>query len=189
MNANPDTLYSSPTREVVAERDRNRLRILREKFSDKIARDPELADVADLGFAKFCVEMIRQEIGRALQSSPTLLFQPLGSYAYADSSHTMLTVTGIYLSEENRKQFIDVSRINRFEFAGLKWELTYINVPLLSHREKLALDQKFRGGKTAGRVASRIGFSVHKRSSESESMLKDYFTFHRYYPHFHRIQY
>jgi hypothetical protein len=101
----------------------------------------------------------------------------------------MLTVTGTFLREENLEDYMLRTRLRDFEFAGLGWELLPINVPLLSQREKLTLDQKFGSDKSLEQVASSLKFQVNKKSDLSEKMLKSYFLFHRYYPHFHRIQY
>jgi hypothetical protein len=56
----------------------------------------------------------------------------------------MLTITGIVLETEKVREFLQRTRIKEFKFSGLKWELHHINVPLLSQREKLKLDQKYR---------------------------------------------
>lgn len=189
MNVNPATLGDQMAGETKDDRDRRRFENLREKFADKVPRGIELSDVTQEGFANLGKEMIRNEIQKALSSSPDLFFQPLGSYSYADSNHTMLTVTGIFLREKSIQSYISRARLKDFEFAGLNWELMHINVPLLSHREKLALDQKFVSGRTSAQIASKLKFRVDKKPEVSSDMLASYFDLHRYYPHFHRIQY
>ena len=189
MNVNPATLSEPIARETMAERDQRRLEALRDKLSDKVPREIELSDVTREGFALLGKEMIAHEVQKALASSQGLIFQPLGSYSYADSQHTMLTVTGVFLQAANTRSYISRTRLRDFEFAGLNWELQHINVPLLSQREKLALDQKFVSGKTAAQMASTLRFRVDKKPDVSKEMLASYFDFHRYYPHFHRIHY
>jgi hypothetical protein len=189
MNVNPATLSAQIPGELIEVRDQKRLVELRGKFADKVPREIGLTDVTQEGFAHFGQEMIKNEIQRGLSSSPGLFFQPMGSYSYSDSEHTMLTVTGTFLREENLEDYMLRTRLRDFEFAGLGWELLPINVPLLSQREKLTLDQKFGSDKSLEQVASSLKFQVNKKSDLSEKMLKSYFLFHRYYPHFHRIQY
>lgn len=189
MNVNPATLSGQQPGETIDTRDQRRLEELRKKFSDKVPREIELRDVTEKGFPLFGLEMMKHAIQRALSSSQGLFFQPMGSYSYSDSEHTMLTLTGVFLSDEHVEDYLLRTQLRKSEFACLNWELMHINVPLLSQREKLTLDQKFGSCKTVEQVASSLKFRVNKKPELSELMLKSYFTFHRYYPHFHRIQY
>jgi hypothetical protein len=188
MNVNPATLGQFPD-ELITVRNQRRLEKLRADYADKVPREIGLTDVTKEGFALFGQEMIKHEIQSALSSSPGLFFQPMGSYTYSDSEHTMLTVTGTFLGEENVEDYILQTRLRDFEFAGLGWELRHINVPLLSQREKLTLDQKFGSGRSLAEIVLSLKFQFDKRSDLSENMLNSYLRFHRYYPHFHRIQY
>lgn len=189
MNANPASLGAQFPGESNDECDARRLVQLKDSFSDKVTRDAEIADVSRQGFPNFCLEMIRRSIHVGLKSNPALVFQPLGSYTYADSDHTMLTVTGIFLNHKRVDEFLKRSQLKEFELAGLEWQTLHINVPLLSQREKLTLDQKFGTRQSPSQVAAKLKFQVDQKSEVSVEMLKSYFTFHRYYPHFHRIQY
>jgi hypothetical protein len=189
MNANPASLLSLVPNDTTEVRDQRRFEKLRDDFSDMIPRVIELVDATKKGFPHFVQDMIKHQIQTSLSSTPDLFFQPLGSYSYSDSEHTMVTVTGTFLKIERVNDYISRTRIGDFEFAGLSWELRNINVPLLSQREKLTLDQKFGNRKTSAQVAKSLKFQVSKKPQESEEMLKSYFRFHRYYPHFHRIQY
>jgi hypothetical protein len=189
MNANPASLSAQIPGEMMEARDQRRLQELKDKFGDMIPRVIEVVDATKKGFPRFVQEMIKHQIQRSLSSRPGLFFQPLGSYSYSDSEHTMVTVTGTFLREEEVEDYIRRTRIADFEFAGLSWELRHINVPLLSQREKLTLDQKFGNRKSSAQIAASLNFQLDKRAELSEEMLKSYFAFHRYYPHFHRIQY
>jgi|CZKF01.1.fsa_nt_gi hypothetical protein len=189
MNVNPATLSGQIPGELIKVRDQRRLEKLRVDFADKVTREIGLTDVTKEGFALFGQEMIKHEIQRALSSSPRLYFQPMGSYTYSDSEHTMLTVTGTFLREEEVEDYMLRTRLRDFEFAGLAWELKHINVPLLSHREKLTLDQKFGSGRSLAEMVLSLKFRFDKKPDLSENMMKSYFRFHRYYPHFHRIQF
>jgi len=189
MNVNPASLAAqlpTETNDACAAR---RLVQLNEQFSDKVTREPEIGDVGREGFPRFCGEMIRRSIHIGLKSNSRLLFQPLGSYTYSDSDHTMLTVTGIFLNTDRVDEFLERSQLKDFDFAGLEWQTLHINVPLLSHREKLTLDQRFGTRQSASQIAARLGFQVDQKPEVSREMLTSYFKFHRYYPHFHRINY
>jgi hypothetical protein len=189
MNVNSESLGPQIPKETVEDRDKRRYEHLVEKYSDKISRKVEVQDASQEKFPIFCLEMIKQEILRAVTSSPDLVFLPIGIFTYADSEHTMLTVTGVFLKTTKVNSFISQTCLRDFAFACLDWELIHINVPLLSQREKLTLDQRFGSGRTAASVAASLAFRVNKKPEISEDMLKSYFNFHRYYPHFHRIQY
>jgi hypothetical protein len=189
MNANPANLSTQTPGETIEARDEKRLEKLRADFADFIPREIEGADATKRGFPHFVRDLIKHQLQRSLSSRPGLLFQPLGSYSYADSEHTMVTVTGAFLAEGKVADYISKTKIQDFEFAGLSWELRHINVPLLSQREKLALDQKLRNGKKSARLAASLKLQVDKKRETSANMLKSYFDFHRYYPHFHRIHY
>lgn len=193
VNANPASLGAKRPAEEGAETietlDQRRLEKLRNEFGDKLKREVDPADVSREGFPRCCIEMIKNAIHSGLKTSPDLMFQPLGAFTYADSQHTMLTLTGVFLSEKAADNFLRQTRIKKCEFASLTWQPIHINVPLLSLREKLLLDKAFGGRKGAAEVAADLGFQFDAKPEVSESMLGSYFQFHRYYPHFHRIHY
>jgi hypothetical protein len=163
MNVNPATLSGQVPGELIEVRDQRRLEKLRDVFADKVPRKIELTDVTHEGFALFGQEMIKHEIQGALSSSPGLFFQPMGSYTYSDSEHRMLTVTGTFLREEEIEGYMLRTGLRDFEFAGLDWELKHINVPLLSQREKLTLDQKFGSGGSLAEIVLSLKFQFDKK--------------------------
>jgi len=188
LNANADTLGSQRDGELAEDRDLRRLQALRDDLGDKVAGEVEIKDVTKEGFPSTLVKILRLEVARAMRSRPDLEFQPLGCYSYSDSLHTMLTVTGILLRPELIPSFMQATGLKNCEFTSLLWQLRHINVPLLSQREKLALDQKF-GTESPDEMAKSLGFQLDKKKDTSTKMLRDYFEYHRFYPHFHRIQY
>jgi len=188
MNANPATLGQQMEGELVEARDARRLAKLREQLADKLPGEVDEQDLKKDAFPALLLRMLKMEMLKAMESQPELQFQPLGSYSYSDSEHTMLTVTGIILEADKIREFLKQTRIKDFKFCGLNWELHRINVPLLSQREKLKLDQKYKTA-SPSKISRALGFQLAKTKHESDEMLRDYFDFHRYYPHFHRIQY
>jgi hypothetical protein len=188
MNANPATFGEQREGELVTARDMRRLTNLRDELGDKLPGEVDEQDLKKDAFPALMLRMLKLEMLKAMESQPELQFQPLGSYSYSDSEHTMLTVTGIVLEADKIRGFLQQTRIKEFKFCGLKWELNRINVPLLSQREKLKLDQKYKSA-APSKISRGLGFQLAKTKAESDKMLRDYFDFHRYYPHFHRIQY
>jgi hypothetical protein len=129
MNANPGTLGEQSQGELVAARDARRLVKLREEFADKLPGEVDEQDLKKDAFPALVLRMLKLEMLKAMESQPELQFQPLGSYSYSDSHHTMLTITGIVLETEKVREFLQRTRIKEFKFSGLKWELHHINVP------------------------------------------------------------
>ncbi len=200
MNANPAT-YGSFEEEIRKEhskeenklspqalRENFRLKAMTEDLGDMLPNDLKVGVVSKTGFPSLLLGAIRQVAGRAIAERPGFVFQPLASFSYADSEHTMLTCTGILLKEPDVGAFTTQSGLRDFTFNGLDWNLHPINVPLLSVREKSRLDHQY-AKITPEDIAAELGFQLDKNPVKSLSMLKDYFRFHRFYPHFHRIQY
>ena len=188
LNANADTLGGQREGELADDRDLRRLLALRDELGDKVPGEAEVKDITRDGFPLTLVKILHLEVARAMKSQPDLEFQPLGCYSYNDSNHVMLTVTGILLRSGSIPNFMDITGLEDCRFASLRWQLRHINVPLLSQREKLALDQRF-GMESPEEVAESLGFQLDKKRDTSTKMLRDYFDYHRFYPYFHRIQY
>lgn len=165
-----------------------RLQKLRERLGDMLAEGIEPEEVGRNPYPGVLLRSIQLVAALAMKENPSLIFQPLGSYVYADSEHSMLTCTGILMSPQDRTRFLTATKLRKFEFAGLKWELIRIDVPFLSAREKFLLDTDMYH-RTPEETAANLGFRFDSSEEKSLSMLSEYFKFHRYYPHFHRIQY
>lgn len=123
---------------------------------------------------------------QALPPGRELQFIVATSFVYADSEHSMLTVTGVVTP---------VSEVARLRLAlRLKsWDLAYrpgnapipIIAPVLSTRERVFLERLLP--KYRRTIASRGKFQVGKSDPETAKLLSSFARFHRYYPHFARI--
>ena len=202
LNANPTTLgdYREELRKLKEDNNnpdteaqslqKLRLGCLRERLGDMLPEGIESEELTKSAYPGVLLRAIQLAAASAMKEQPSLSFQPLGSYVYSDSEHTMLTCTGILLdsSEEKRGRFLTATKLRKFEFSGLDWNLIKIDVPFLSAREKFLLDTDMYE-KEPEAVAEQLGFRFDKGAERSLAMLKEYFRFHRFYPHFHRIQY
>ncbi len=200
INANPGSLgdFSEEIRDEmkkpgntansVSLRNQFRLKKLNEELGDLLPGGIDDTFVVKDQFPALLLQVIRQVASRAMNERPGEVFQPLASFSYADSEHTMLTCTGIVLKDGEIEDFKEKSVLHDFAFHGLDWNLHQINVPLLSAREKSRLDHEY-ARKTPEVVAAELGFQLNESAPRSLAMLKDYFKFHRFYPHYHRIQY
>jgi hypothetical protein len=124
-------------------------------------------------------------VAEAMKESPELVFQPLGSYVYKDTSQ-MVTLTGIVLSADQVDAFRAATALGTFDLAGLSWELLRIDVPHLSLREKLLLDQ-FLFNKTAHEIESKIHIQLAPDREDSLRMVENYVKYYRYYPNYQRV--
>lgn len=200
MNANPESLGEfnkaikvemdrpSNTLNAIQLRSKLRLQKLNSELGDLLPGGVEEQDIVKEQFPALLLNVIRQVASRAISEMPGVVFQPLASFSYADSEHTMLTCTGILLNSAEVEAFTQRSVLLDFPFNGLDWTLQQINVPLLSVREKSTLDHEY-ARKSVGEIAAGLGFQVDESTTKSLAMLESYFRFHRFYPHYHRIQY
>jgi hypothetical protein len=124
-------------------------------------------------------------VAEAMKESPSLIFQPIGSYVYKDTSQ-MMTLTGIVLEAEQLDNFIEQTGLRTFDLAGLDWKLQRIEVPDLSLREKLLLDRTIFN-KSAPEIEAAMEFRLDEDPEDSIRMIESYMKFYRYYPNFHRI--
>lgn len=166
----------------------SRLQKLREKLGDMLAEGIDAQEMTKAAYPGVLLRSIQLVAAQGIRENPSFIFQPLASYLYADSEHSMLTCTGIVMRHRDRSRFLLATKLRKFEFAGLNWQLIRIDIPFLSPREKFILDTDMYH-KTPEETAATLGFKFDSSEEKSLSMLSEYFKFHRFYPHFHRIQY
>ena len=98
----------------------------------------------------------------------------------------MFTLTGVVCS---RKQVDEVQRpFQDWQFSNLDWsEPKRIDVPILSTKERLHLQEHLPCGEHAGRVLREaLGYLIDDDRQKTEDRLKQYADFHRYAPYFMR---
>jgi hypothetical protein len=164
-----------------------RLGILRERLlgTQFLPGDVTVEHMRDDTYPEVLVGAFRRVIAEAMKENSSLIFQPLGTYVYTDTTQ-MLTITGITLERNQHSGFMERTGLPSFELAGLDWNLQRIDVPDLSLREKLLLDKAIFN-KTASEVAAAIEFSLDEDPDNSIKMIESYIKFYRYYPNFHRV--
>lgn len=137
-------------------------------------------------------ETFRRAAAEAMRESPNLVFQPLGSYVYKDTTQ-IVTFTGIVLEADKVDEFLEKTSLKKFDLGGPAWELIKIEVPELSLREKLKLDQViFKQTSTPKKhrpveVQIKMGLKFAPEVVDSRRMIENYIRFYRYYPSFHRV--
>ena len=125
-------------------------------------------------YAKLIQDMLRIVAQRALPSECPVTFQPITSFIYSDSIG-MLTVTGIVRSRQEADKFKDA--FEGWQFANLDWSKPkIIDVPVLSTKERLSLQEHLPGEEDAGEALfDALGYELeggrHVRSYSLHSML------------------
>lgn len=164
-----------------------RLEILRQRLlgTQFLPGDVTSDHMRDDTYPEVLVGAFRRVIAEGLKENSSLIFQPLGSYVYTDTSQ-MLTLTGIMLESSQLDNFMERTGLRSFDLAGLDWKLQRIDVPDLSLREKLLLDRTIFD-KTASEIEAAIEFRLDEDPDNSIKMIENYVKFYRYYPSYHRI--
>lgn len=128
-------------------------------------------------------KMVQIASQKVLPSVAQVMFLPLSSFFYADSSG-MFTLTGIVCL---RTEVARLRRLfKRWRFANLDWTApTEINVPNLSTKERLHLQRRLPRRKNAGKALRRsLGYLINEDRAQTEIELQQYADFHRYFPYF-----
>src|SRR2546421_1508123 len=164
-----------------------RLEILRQRLlGTQFLADGLIADqMTEDNYPDVLSGAFQRVVAEAIKESPSLIFQPIGSYVYKDTSQ-MMTLTGIVLEAGQLNNFIERTELQTFDLAGLDWKLQRIEVPDLSLREKLLLDRTIFN-KTASEIEAAMEFRLDEDAEDSIRMIESYMKFYRYYPNFHRV--
>jgi putative O-methyltransferase len=163
-----------------------RLEILRQRLGTQFLSDGLTAEqVREDRYPEVLLGSFRRVVAEAMKESSSLIFQPLGSYVYRDTTQ-MLTITGIVIETAELDSFMKQTALKAFDLAGLDWQLQQINVPDLSLREKLLLDRTIFN-KTASEIETAMQFQLDEDAEDSIRMIESYMKFYRYYPNFHRV--
>jgi len=136
-------------------------------------------------FALLTQQMIRVAAEKALPSSGPTMFHPLCSFFYSDGTG-MFTLTGVICDRQRQQEVKEV--FSDLPFYKPNWSHPrHIDVPILSTRERLHLQGKLPCNQNAGNVLRKqLGYLIDKDADSTEKKLKQYATFHKYYPYFMR---
>jgi hypothetical protein len=132
-------------------------------------------------FPKLVQDMIQIAAEKALPANCGFIFQPLNSVYYSDGTQ-MLSVTGIVLrnSEKNKVN----NCLKNWKFSNLSWKKDpiRIDVPFLSLKERLHLEEFLPDNGNA--LAKRMKYSV---GDNNIKQLSQYADFYSYYPYFVKV--
>jgi hypothetical protein len=185
VNANPETLGYGNLE--VDERLRRRVERLKEVIGDFLPPDILTDSLDNKGFARLLYGAILRAARAAFSGVPDLGFLPLTAFRYSDSSHQMLTVTGIVIKPSEHRRFLQRTGIKRWKLAiGDSTDPILINVPLLSVRERLFVDARLPAA-NGRRITKALGFWCGEDEAESIEIIDSYARFYRHFPYFSRV--
>jgi len=190
LPASPTALASRREDEADAELHERRLEVLRTRLGTQFLPEgvaPEQMNERD--YPSVLTAAFRRAVSQAMQESVDNVFQPLGSYVYKDMTQ-IVTFTAILLRNSEVQDFLDKTEIAGFELGGSSWQVLRIDVPDLSLREKLKLDQIIftkRGKRKPAAVQTKMRLKFAPDIDVSRKMIDSYIKFYRYYPHYYRV--
>ena len=138
-------------------------------------------------FAIVIQDMVRIAVEKALRGFTGIIFQPISSFCYRDTSG-MFTLTGIICREDDEYRIR--STFGDWEFANFDWNPPRrIDVPMLSTKERLHLQNVIPCDDSAIKMLQfALGYALDGSGTEATTLeqLKQYASFHRQYPYFIR---
>lgn len=157
-----------------------------ERFRAKFARYmPDESKDPPVGhgpFSELIQDMLAIAASKALPAATGLMFQPIRSFYYSDSTN-MFTHTGM-VCELSRKLKVR-NAFKDLPHTNLNWEPPWqIDLPDLSTKERLHMQSRLSVGPNTAKVLStRLGYLIERRKSQSDHKLQQYAQYHRYSPY------
>lgn len=195
LNANPEVLRGSSEknsegkRETVEERNKLRLKKLTERLGDYLPQGITEDQMTAEEYPTVLCAALEFAANKGMESrmAESLNFQPLASFAYSDSHHQMLTVTGIILPKSDRKAFFEKTQLKRWKTSTTTWGgYKLIMVPALTAKEKIFIDRQLPK-KSGKEIQKSLKFLFDKNAAKSLQIIENYRMYYRYYPNFHKV--
>lgn len=155
--------------------------------------DPELdfASMDKEDFCKLLVSAINTAAQKALYGYSDKHFLILHTCYYTDMT-LMLSVTGVCFDPEHKDKWLAPFQNYKFLFDETKNEIQKIDVPILSIKERLLLENhlpcKYKKPEDIGRFLSSIlAYPLGRSKTRNQTQLALYNDLHNYYPVFLKI--
>lgn len=186
VNANPDC-YGNPLGATAVEKREKRLQKLRSTLAGNLPADVSSEDMDLNGFPLALCKVLQYSVSSAMRGRFNEIFKPLTSYTYTDSTHQMLTLTGIILPKECENGFLETTTINEWNLATKNWGMPQrIRVPELTIKERGFIDSKLPLQRE-DEIHNDLTFRFDVCEDKSLSYLADYIKYYRHYPYFSKI--
>jgi hypothetical protein len=143
-------------------------------------------DVNSDHICKTLYRILRGAIAEAIPDSGSRCVRSLASYRYNDGT-PILTVVMITGPIAKIEEVIFGAQLEKWPFSDLNWHGTKeINVPSLSWREKLAVDQLLPDA-SARTVLRKLKLQLTENYQDSIRAMENYVQFYRHVPQFLRV--
>ncbi len=115
------------------------------------------------------------------------VFRPLLLTVYRDTSQ-MLTVTGILDELAAGDTAINQAGLADWQYFATGWsDLRRINMPELTVKERIHINQLLPGTSDPVAIQDKLGFQVDERAEVSLDKFRNYAEFYRHFPQFVRV--
>jgi hypothetical protein len=162
-----------------------RLSRLQEAIGDYLPDNIRTEDMNSDGLSRLLVAALIKASQLILRSSD-LVFLPLTAFQYADGQN-MVTLAGALVSPAEKSRFLRITGLRRWRMRIADDNVpTKIEVPVLSARERLYLDQRLPRQREASLLRT-MGFIGGNTRTDSLQLLRSYRDLYRYYPAFSRV--
>jgi hypothetical protein len=190
LNANPSNLTSSNSGLAGSELHKKRMEVYQEKVSEYFP--PSVTDetmMTTKKYPKVLKNTLKIMIDKVFREK-SLNFITLTSFVYEDGQQ-MFTLTGLVIDENSCSEFFRVTQLEAWKFfTNQDNEITFIDVPWLSVKEKTLIDQymPLEIGKDISEIHDTIGLNLSEKNIEdSREKLNEYSNYFHVMPQFMKI--
>ncbi|HBY6140170.1 TPA: hypothetical protein MI361_10970 [Klebsiella pneumoniae] len=185
---NPASYYQRKIGESISIYKNNFLKALKTMLSKAyLDFDLEISDtdLSDKKITQLLIKIITNAFKISLERGLTsrrdqMKFHHLTINKYNDGSHTMLTIFGVFLKDEEYQELNETCNLETWNFYSKNWQdIQEIAIPTLTIKEKINLDSALPDKESY--LAAANEFALSKHDSES------YFKYYRLYPNFQRV--
>jgi len=141
----------------------------------------------DADFAHTLAGCVEIAVNKAIENSE-LVAIPMVSARYKDGEHQMLTVTTLIADESLATKVSQDEHFEKWPFrSATSAAVHFIRVPLLSFRERAAINQLLGAAKHPKEIHDTLGLRLDENEGASLELLKGYLSHYRRYPSFAHV--
>ena len=182
LNANPDTLAQKRSEESPDDVQKKQLEELRKQLDDYLPRNLEHTKMTEHDILPILSGAIEHASLNAVRDDLGSQPVPLGSFAYADGYHQMLTITVRRTRKTEVKSFCENLKSHEWEYLPSEWkDVTRIDVPHLTVIERLYIEKMLFSDDHCI-IHKNLPFSFHRDPQQSLKILEEYAAHYRRYP-------
>ena len=156
-------------------------------FGDLVPEDADERTMTAANFPSVLARMLGLAAEDVLRPAGEREFRPLLLTVYRDTNQ-MLTVTGILDETGAIDAALSQTVLAEWQYFAKDWnDLRRINMPELTVKERIHINQLLPGTSEAAAIQDKLGFQVDERAEVSLDKLRNYAEFYRHFPQFVRV--